>query len=143
MSVEPIVVGVDGSEGAQHAVNWAIDYAREGGAQVLVVHALSPLIELALALLPFDFNRWRDDVREEFHQKWCAPLREAGVSYLPVTVEDYPAPALMRVAEDKGAALIVVGAHGHGGFTDRVAGGVVIKLVQHARTPVVVIPPER
>ncbi|HEV7535235.1 MAG TPA: universal stress protein, partial [Acidimicrobiia bacterium] len=46
------------------------------------------------------------------------------------------------VADREDGDLIVVGAHGHGGFGDRVLGGVSYKLSHRARQPVVIIPPE-
>lgn len=143
MSTTRIVVGVDGSEGAARALEWCLQEGKgRDDVAVLVVHALSLTAELVVALPPFDSEQWRAGVMQEL-ERWCAPLREGGVRYRAMVIEDHPARALMRAAQEHDAEMIVVGAHGHGGFTDFLAGGVPIKLVHHARKPVLIVPPER
>ncbi len=48
----------------------------------------------------------------------------------------------MAVADREDADLIVVGAHGHGGFEDRMLGSVSYKVSHRAHQPVVIVPPE-
>ena len=48
----------------------------------------------------------------------------------------------MAVADREDGDLIVVGAHGHGGFGDRVLGSVSYKVCHRAHQPVVIVPPE-
>lgn len=141
MSLDRLVVGLDGSAGATHALEWCIDLAVDLEVEVLAVHALSPLAELGMALPPFDSDEWREHATEQFRDVWCQPLRDADVPHRTMVLDDYPVPALTHTAESRHADMIVVGAHGHGGLRDRVTGGVSLKLVQQADVPVVVVPP--
>jgi nucleotide-binding universal stress UspA family protein len=55
-----------------------------------------------------------------------------------------PASRIVEVAENVGASHIVVGAHGHSGWMDRVVGSQADRIIRHARVPVTVVkvPPE-
>jgi len=44
MNVQKIVVGVDGSEGSDAALAWAIDEAGTSDAEIIAVHVVMPLI---------------------------------------------------------------------------------------------------
>jgi nucleotide-binding universal stress UspA family protein len=150
--VKRVVVGVDGSPGSARALRWAIGLARDKGAEIIAVYALGPLEDLArgasnavaagLGLSPSEVRSWRDQLRREFEQDWCGPLRAAGVPFR-VHLETASASAgLVAVAEREDADLIVVGAHGHGSFEDRVLGSVSYKVSHRAHRPVVIVPPE-
>jgi nucleotide-binding universal stress UspA family protein len=52
-----------------------------------------------------------------------------------------PADTLAALADEEGAALIVVGSRGHGGFKTLLLGSVSNGLIAIARCPIVVVPP--
>jgi nucleotide-binding universal stress UspA family protein len=145
-----IVVGVDGSEGAKRALRWAMGLAEEEGAEIIAVYALGPVEDLARGAstavsvglgLPHE-STWRNELRRELEQDWCAPLRAAGLPF-KAHIEGASASAgLMAVADREDADLIVVGAHGHGSFEDRVLGSVSYKVSHRAHQPVVIVPPD-
>lgn len=150
--VKRIVIGVDGSAGSNRALHWAIGLAREQEAEIIAVYALGPVGDLArgtsnavaagLGLRDPEAGRWREELRRDVEREWCAPLQSAGVPYR-VQLETHSAPAaLMCVADAEDADLIVVGAHGHGSFEDRVLGSVSYKVSHRAHQPVVIVPPE-
>src|SRR5437879_10797279 len=147
-----IVVGVDGSQGAVRALRWAIGLAAEEGAEIIAVYALGPVEDLArgttnavsagLGMSRSRFSSWRNELRQELEQDWCAPLRAAGLPFRAHLEEASASVGLMAVADREDADLIVVGAHGHGGFEDRVLGSVSYKVSHRAHQPVVIVPPE-
>jgi nucleotide-binding universal stress UspA family protein len=51
------------------------------------------------------------------------------------------AEGLLEMADRERADLVIVGAKGHGGFADRVLGGVSYRVTHRSRHPVVVVPP--
>ena len=150
--VKRIVVGVDDSAGSARALRWAIGLARDEGAEIIAVYALGPIEDLArgtsnavsagLGLGGAGSDPWRQQLRRELEEDWCAPLRAAGVPFRTHLVQASASAGLMAVADREGADLIVVGAHGHGGFEDRVLGSVSYKLSHRAHQPVVIVPPE-
>ena len=82
------------------------------------------------------------DLRAHFEQHWGHPLRDAGVPSRSYGVEESAAHALVRLAEREHADLLVLGAHGHGSFTDRLLGSVSYTVSHAAPCPVVIIPAE-
>ena len=140
--VKRMVVGVDGSEGAARALRWAAQLACEDNAEVIAVFARPPMVEVVPGLPTALPMIWRDELVRVLEERWCAPLRAAGIRFRARLEETTAPSALMHVADEEDADLIVVGAHGHGGFTDRVLGSVSYKVSHRAHQPVVIVPPE-
>ena len=149
--VKRIVVGVDGSSGSDRALRWAMEFARGEGAELIAVYALGAVEDLARGAsnavaaglgIPPSAAPWREALHRELDENWCAPLRTAGLPYRVLLEKASAAAGLMAVADREDADLIVVGAHGHGGFEDRVLGSVSYKVSHRAHQPVVIVPPE-
>jgi nucleotide-binding universal stress UspA family protein len=51
-----------------------------------------------------------------------------------------PVTALLAVAEDEGADLIVVGSRGLGGYPEQLLGSTSTQVAQHAPCPVAIVP---
>ncbi|HVS05813.1 MAG TPA: universal stress protein [Candidatus Dormibacteraeota bacterium] len=141
-----IVVGLDGSEGSSRALQWVVDTAKPLDAEVVAVHVhhLAAYLPAAMGVTPpMDTRKWYEELQRAFTQDWCAPLRRAGVRYRPV-FDDGTAPAassLMRIAQQEGADMIVVGSRGLGGFAELLLGSVSHQLAHHSPIPVVIVPP--
>ena len=127
MAFETIVVGVDGSRGAELAVNAAIDIA--GGAATLhVVAAFDPPsdseIGRFIASLPAEFREGHDPTAraQEVLREASSLANGAGVRFVDHLVDADAATAILDVAAKTGADLIVVGCRGLG-VADRMRRG--------------------
>jgi nucleotide-binding universal stress UspA family protein len=135
---ERVVVGVDGSDTAQRALNWALDEARRRQAAVEVVHAWTlPL--LAVPTLAYDYGPFDEAARSIVD----GALDRADTSNLPVPVRrtirtGSGGHVLVDAAKD--ADLVVVGSRGLGGFKGLLLGSVSHQITHHSSCPVVVIP---
>jgi nucleotide-binding universal stress UspA family protein len=148
-NVSRIVVGLDDSEGSQAAARWCAGLAGATGARVTAVHGMGKLpgvflgapdaVATGLGLSGSQFHSWKGELRSSL-ERWCAPLREAGVDYQAELVDDNAVDALLQVADKDHADLIVVGVQGHGGMIGRLLGGVPYKLAHHTQVPVVFVP---
>jgi nucleotide-binding universal stress UspA family protein len=132
-----IVVGIDGSDRARAALQWAIDEAALRGATVEAVHAWSqPLnVSTPLGFVPIDLGN------EDFADDMAAV--NAMVDSVDPNVEVHyvvGSASAAILAEAKDADLVVVGSRGHGGFAGLLLGSVSQQVVHHATVPVVVIP---
>jgi nucleotide-binding universal stress UspA family protein len=139
---EQIVVGTDGSEQANVAVSEAIRLAKSLGADLHLVSAFRPLRGARIAGAP------------DAAAKVWAPLPDAGVEAIlseaaaqvrlrevPVEIhalEGEPAHALLKVAEEVGASMIVVGSRGMHG-PRRVLGSVPNTVAHKAHCNVVIV----
>lgn len=146
MTVRRLLVGLDGSAGAQRALEWAAGLASGTDMEVVVVHVLTYGTELVRDMSFETMTNWRRDLAADLEGAWTELLRGPGaaVRWRSVLVEsDSASSGLMQVAAEVDADLLVVGAQGHGGLVDRVLGGASYRLTHLARQPVVVVPRDR
>jgi nucleotide-binding universal stress UspA family protein len=136
-----IVVGVDGSEGALGALRFAIEEAKIRKARVKAVYAwhVPPMAYGAgWAPTPVDFDGYRKVAQEALDKS----LVDAGAQDDVDGEVSQGQPAEVLLAAAKGAALLVVGTRGLGGFRGLLLGSVSQQCVQHGPCPVVVVPSE-
>lgn len=141
-----IVVGVDGSEGARHALEWAAGEAKGRGVPLTVVLAWQwPTGFYVGASWAGVTPEVIDDLRslaEQRLDKTCSEVESAleGLTVTREVIEGAPAPALLKAAED--ADLLVVGTRGHGGFAGLLLGSVSQQCAHHSPCPIVIVPPQ-
>jgi nucleotide-binding universal stress UspA family protein len=133
-----IVVGVDGSPGAEAALEWAMRLSKALDAEVVAVHAVG-LVEAAHPL-DQSAEAWRAGVRELTEHQWCARLVDAGVAHRIEVVDGDAVDVLLHVAEREQAALVVMGARGVGGRPELALGSTSLRVLQAARVPALVVP---
>ena len=138
--VRKVVLGLDGSNGAVRALEWVLSALASPELEIVAVHAVRPMGEFLLDLPALGLDKWRENLKWALENEWCKPIREAGIRYRAMTVEDNPARALGQVADSEQADMVVVGAQGHGNVAEQLLGSVSYKLAHTARQPVVVVP---
>jgi nucleotide-binding universal stress UspA family protein len=89
---------------------------------------------------PMPAQGHRDEIRQRFETSWCAPLQATGVRYRAELRDGNPVSALVAVADEVDADLIVVGSRGLGGFPELLLGSTSTQLAQHSGRPVVIVP---
>jgi nucleotide-binding universal stress UspA family protein len=140
-----IVVGTDGSDTARQAVREAVVLAAAVGATIEVVCAYEPVAGQRLREesreAPRDLQ-WMINAREDVD----ATLREAaaladgaGVDVTTYAREGDPADAILDVAEERTADLVVVGNKGMTGAKRFLLGSVPNKASHHAPCSVLII----
>jgi nucleotide-binding universal stress UspA family protein len=136
-----VVVGVDGSESALHAVRWAAGEARRRNAPLRLVHVsfLAPVRHPKQMAPPPDYRAalleqgqdWLDDALEAARR--TVPGIEAVTDLRAGVVAD------ALIDESSSAQLVVLGSRGLGGFSALLVGSVAIALSAHGHCPIVVI----
>jgi nucleotide-binding universal stress UspA family protein len=124
---EHFVVGTDGSETAKVAVGEAVRIAKSLGAELHLVSGYKPLRGAKIAGAPEGAAKvWAplpDANVEAVLNEAAAGARMEGVKVEMHALEEEPADALLKVADDVGATMIVVGSRGMHG-AKRVLGSV-------------------
>ena len=137
-----IVVGIDGSPGSLHALSWAGREARLRNATLEVVAAWTyptPVLLVPVAPDPPQVKTLRKHAREMIEHALEKVADDVdGVDVDLRVVEGDTSAVLLERA--KGADLLVVGSRGLGGFRGLLLGSVSQQCVQHAISPVVVVP---
>jgi nucleotide-binding universal stress UspA family protein len=140
-----IVVGTDGSETAQAAVQEAIALAAAIQAPLHIVSAYEPIPAARLSgerrEAPEDLQ-WAISARGEVDstlEAAAAPARDAGVQVHVFPRQGDPADAILDVAEELEADLIVVGNKGMTGAKRFLLGSVPNKVSHHAPCSVLIV----
>jgi nucleotide-binding universal stress UspA family protein len=145
-----VLVGIDGSAASAAAAGWAAAAVRASGGEVVALHVVSSaLVHQAtedvvngLGMSASHVNRWTE-TRHVLEERWCQPLRDAGVPYRLLVAEDDPVHALLQTARRENVDLIVIGHQADSSFVHRLFRGLSDGLLDHARRPVVVVPHAR
>lgn len=131
----PVLVGVDGSPVSEAALELAFDEASRRRVGIVALHAWTDV-----GAFPA-FMDW-DTVRTEAHEILAERLAGWQERYPDVQIDrrvvcDAPARWLIEASEQ--TQLVVVGAHGRGGFAGLRLGSVASAVASHSAAPVIVV----
>jgi len=138
-----IVVGIDGSHNASHALEWAMAEAaiRKADLTVIAVNSVPAGYWSGTPVtLPTDADRVANirTEAEEAVAKEAAKLGDNQPASVTVTaLSGFPAQTLIEASKD--SDLLVVGTRGGGGFATLRLGSISSQVVHHAHCPVVVV----
>jgi nucleotide-binding universal stress UspA family protein len=134
-----IVLGYDESPGARRALVYAVDLAKLLGDTLVIVYGAEPP------------GRMGDELAEHFKavaERGRAALDQAvetataaGVAATVELVDEKPAQALLDVADQHDARLIVVGTYGESPLRGAMLGSTPHKLLHWSSRPVLCVPP--
>jgi nucleotide-binding universal stress UspA family protein len=138
--MDAIVVGTDGSPGAEAAVQKAIELTSGSGATVHLVCAFpgpSALERIGMTARqePADLRGVAYDVLARDERRF----REAGFEVEKHAREGDPAQTIIDVATEQSADLIVVGARGNTGMRRFLLGSVSSKLSHHSPSSLLIV----
>ncbi|MGH3467714.1 MAG: universal stress protein [Thermocrispum sp.] len=139
-STAPVVVGVDGSESALHAVRWAADEARRLDTRLRLVHTYQVPIGYPPGFV--DAHVLRDALSAR-GREWLAQAHDVAVTTAPRlhadVVEENAGTVSTLVKESRGAARVVLGSRGLGAVTGLLVGSTAVALAGLAHCPIVVV----
>lgn len=142
MTEKLIVVGADGSDLSAGALQWAVEHARQIDAEILVLTGFD-IPSVRIVLVPTyagaDYAREAEELNLATLRKAFGDHPPADVAVTAEVVQERPALALVGVAKQRNAALLVVGSHGQGEVLPGLhLGSVAGYCVHHASCPVLV-----
>ena len=140
-----ILVGIDGSDHSERALEWAMKEAglRNQPVTVLAVHQVVRSLLGTPQVYPGDTELVEParTAAKELTDKVLAALSGPHPESVTIrAVSGIPAEALMETAANMNADMIVLGSRGAGGFARLALGSVSSQVAHHAPCPVVIIP---
>ena len=138
---ETIVVGVDGSEHGNHALDWAIKEAslRQACLRLVAAWHIPVTVYSGPGYVPTVSRESFEELARETADDAVKRAGDAGIEAESVVREGQAAEVL--VEEAASADMLVVGSRGHGGFAGLLLGSVSAQCAHHALCPLVVVRP--
>lgn len=140
-----IVVGYDGSESANRALDFAVDRAKAQGGSVLIAHVLewSPYSFLTPSELDERHKRRNEELaraQSAVIDPAIARCKESGVTVEGTVKYGHIAQVICDIAREVSAGQVVIGRTGHSSLSARIFGSVAGSLAQAAPVPVTIVP---
>jgi nucleotide-binding universal stress UspA family protein len=142
LHIRRILVPTDFSEAGAEALRFAISFAQQFNASLVLFHAVAlPPQPLRYAPLPIEpqVEQLRSAAEDEM-RKLAASIDFDGVAYETAIAVGYPGETIADYAERHGMDLILMSTLGRSGLLHVLIGSVAEHVVWHARTPVLVVP---
>lgn len=155
MSSGPVIIGYDGSPASERALREAAALLAPRKALVVVVWEAGrgfDVVEIPTASLDmppatvdlrggYELEAAMAESAQRQAQRGAAVANELGfdAEALAVADEATVADTLVRLATEREAQAVVVGAHGHSGLREALLGSTSRTLMRHAPCPVVVV----
>lgn len=146
IKLKKILYPTDFSESSLEALKYAISFARDSKARLILMHVVnekmfSEGLSLARVSAP---EALREELQAEAERqlKSLIPAQERqGLSWEQVILSGLPFLEIIRYAQANDIDLIVIGTHGHTGVEHIIFGSTAEKVVRKAHCPVLSVKP--
>jgi universal stress protein A len=142
LALKRILLPVDFSESSRKAMHYAISFARQFNAEVLLLHVIEAALPPPPQTVAFDSIALNASLREEA-ARHLSRWRKEIVSQASVkaVVRDGPNAyhEIVSAASENNVDLIILGTHGRTGVAHWFIGSTAERVVRHAPCPVLVV----
>lgn len=135
-----ILVPIDFSECSTKAMAYASSFARQFGAELMLLHVIEPVFYADganLAILAAVNTSVRDEAMKRVEE--CKQSVGENVVVTSAVREGRAFEQILRAAEETNTDLIIIGTHGRGALARFFIGSTAERVVRHAPCPVLVV----
>jgi len=143
ITIKKILCPIDFSDFALYALNYAVSFAKQYKAKLLILHVVDVFIHDPAYLAPDVPDR---SMFDDFEKKARARLEEVVEKSIPAGIETEVIvragrafAEIVRAAKEKEADMIVIATHGRSGLSHAMFGSTAEKVVRKAPCPVLSI----
>lgn len=141
INLKRLLVPLDFSDHSRKALDYAVKFAEQFGAELTIVHVVTPVIYAEGMVLPAAMENIDQLTREEA-AKSLDKLRAGIDPRIEVTTEiriGTPYAEVLEAAKESETDLLVITTHGYTGLKHFLMGSTAEKLVRHAPCPVMIV----
>ena len=146
MQIQQILVPTDFSDNAEHALDYAIELAKQSSAKLHLLHTpVIPtylLMDLSYSPGPEAITRILNEAQESL-DALAERVEEAGIEHFSAIREGTVHEVIRDYAREHDVDLVVVGTHGRSGVSRLMYGSVTERVVKTVHAPIIVVPPGR
>lgn len=125
--IRKLLLGYDGSEDSEKAVDLAVSLAQKYDASVIVCHAFG---HMPVTSKPSEVRRLVNPVAER--------LTKLGITTVVSIPDTVPAQGILDAADEHHADLIIMGSRGRGTFANLLLGSTSERVLRYAKVPVLI-----
>ena len=139
-----ILIPTDGSELADKAVKYGIEFAKDAKAKITVLTVSAPFHVFTFNTqtvedTPEDYAKRMKAYTAKTLERAATAAKAAGVACDTLQVEhEHPHQAIIATAKARGCDLIMMASHGRRGISAIVLGSETVKVLTHSEIPVLV-----
>ena len=135
--MKKVLVPTDFSESARHALAYGMSFAKEYGAELVLLHVVENItVGYASDLFPVPmaevFQEISGYAKAEL-AKLAAEARQRELAVTELVVQGKPSAEIIRYAGESGVDMIVLGTHGKGMLDQALFGSTTERVVRRAR----------
>lgn len=138
--IKTILCPVDFSEFSERALRYAAAFAQQYHSRLIVYHCVPFAMELSgyPGGIPVGWNDWSNEVNAQM-EKFLLPSKLYDIDVRSRIETGDPAAAILKIAKQENAGLIVMGTHGFSGYEALLMGSVTNKVLHKAAVPVLAV----
>jgi universal stress protein A len=139
--LKKIFVPMDFSNGSKKAFQYAIPFARQFGAELILFHVITPYVpapgmEPAMGATPIQEGATEDAQDRLKELQWIAGV---DVPFTTLTRIGNPFTEIVGMAKVLDVDLIIISTHGRTGLEHMLLGSTAEKIVRHSNCPVLIV----
>ena len=150
--IKKILFPTDLSKNSAYAFYYAVHMARRDEAKIVILHAVEPVPRMLISFEDFEQkvakDRWEDTVKkfkeriQDISVKVDARIGISSVDLISnILIRlGHPAEEILKVADEEGCDVIVLGTHGKGFLEQTFLGSVSNSVLLRTRKPVFIVP---
>ena len=146
--IKKILIPIDGSQSADHALDVGLDLAGKYSAEVMVITVFdSPrpsLLAKGMLYAPASTEKYLEEL-SNFNDRILSEALKKAIKFKPKIrvskklVEGRPADKIVEIAKKEAVDLIVIGSRGLGGMKEFFLGSVSDRVADEAPCPVLIV----
>ena len=145
IKLKKVLVPTDFSESARHALRYGMSFAKEYGAELVLLHVVENLtVGYASDLFPVPmaevFQEISGYAKAEL-AKLAEEARQKGVVVSELVAQGKPSAEIIRFAAENDVDIVVLGAHGKGMLDQALFGSTTERVVRRSPCPVLTVRP--
>lgn len=142
--MKKIILPVDFSDSSNQLVDYAIGFAKEINAEILLIHVAAADIGFVIGDMGFQYFPEVEENEMKYELKELHKLQEKvlanGVQCSHILKQGIPSDTILEYAAENSADYIVIGSHGRSGFYDVFIGSLTKEITKKSKIPVLVVP---
>ena len=150
--IKKILFATDLSKNSAYAFYYAVHLAKRDEAKIVILHAVEPLPHMLVSFGDFERqvakDRWEDTVKkfkeriEDISAKVDARTGISSVDFVSEILVrlGHPVEEILKVVDEEGCDVIVLGTHGKGFLEQTFLGSVSSSILLRTRKPVFIVP---